>query len=186
MLNRILPHAKALASETINPGDTVVDATCGNGHDTLFLSGLVPDGKVYSFDIQPEAIESAQQKTKDATNIEYILDSHANIDSYIKDPIKVAMFNLGYLPQGDKSITTLPTSTIEAIDKLHKQLEVGGRIIIVVYHGHPEGRNEKDALLSHLQQYDQKHSQVLQYQFINQANHAPFLIVIEKLKAQIG
>ncbi|HJE19999.1 MAG TPA: class I SAM-dependent methyltransferase [Aliicoccus persicus] len=184
MLNRILPHAKTLTREIVEPSDIVVDATCGNGHDTLFLSNLVPDGKVYSFDIQPAAIESAKEKTGDRKNITYILDSHANVECYITVPIKVAMFNLGYLPQGDKSITTMPASTIEAVDKLYDLLEVGGRIVIVVYHGHATGKVEKDALQKHLMGFDQEYTQVLQYQFINQANEAPFLIVIEKIKAK--
>lgn len=186
MLNRILPHAKLLASETIDPTDIVVDATCGNGHDTLFLAELVPNGRVYSFDIQSEAIETAKEKTAHVSNVTYILDSHANVENYITEPIKVAMFNLGYLPQGDKSITTLPASTIDAIDKIYAQLSLGGRIVIVVYHGHETGKEEKEALLSHLEQFDQKFTQVLKYQFINQANHAPFLVVIEKIKESVS
>lgn len=61
MLRRVLPQAKALAEAIIQDGDAVVDATCGNGHDTKFLAGLAgAEGKVYSFDIQAEAIENAR------------------------------------------------------------------------------------------------------------------------------
>lgn len=182
MLNRILPHAKLLASEIIEPTDILIDATCGNGHDTQFLAGLVPKGKVYSFDIQQAALDSAIQKTTAYTNIEYILDSHANVDAYIHTPVKAAMFNLGYLPSGDKSITTQAGSTLAAIDKIFNLLSIGGRIIIVVYHGHESGKDEKAALEHHLNQYDQKFAQVLRYEFINSKNSAPFLLVIEKLK----
>lgn len=83
MLSRILPHAKVLASEVVQASDTVIDGTCGNGHDTLFLAGLVPEGKVYSFDIQSAAIQNARERTSQFNNIEYILDSHANIKHYV-------------------------------------------------------------------------------------------------------
>lgn len=182
MLNRILPHAKFLAGEVIEPDDIVIDATCGNGHDTLFLASLVPEGKVYSFDIQEVALKSAQKKSSDYTNIEYVHDSHANVDEYVQAPVSVAMFNLGYLPSGDKTITTEAESTLAAIDKIFDLLRVGGRIIIAVYHGHPSGKEEKLALVNHLTQYDQKVAQVLRYEFINSKNNAPFLIVIEKIK----
>ncbi len=182
MLNRILPHAKFLASEVIQPTDTVIDATCGNGHDTLFLARLVPEGKVYSFDIQEVALESAEEKSSDYTNIEYVHDSHANVEKYIQAPVRAAMFNLGYLPSGDKTITTEAGSTLAAIDKIFDILSVGGRIVIAVYHGHPSGKDEKLALEDHLTQYDQKVAQVLRYEFINSKNNAPFLIVIEKIK----
>ena len=48
-LHRILPFARQLFSETVNAGETVVDATAGNGNDTLFLAELVGEnGHVYS------------------------------------------------------------------------------------------------------------------------------------------
>ena len=182
MLKRVLPQAKALAEVIIQEGDAVVDATCGNGHDTKFLAGLVgAEGKVYSFDIQAEAIENARTLCSGHDNIEFILDSHGDVDRYTGDrALKAAMFNLGYLPKGDKSITTTPDSTILAIQKLFDRLVDGGRIIIVVYHGHPGGKVERDVLMEQLSQWSQKEAQVLKYQFINQKNDAPFLLCIEK------
>ncbi|WP_342387259.1 class I SAM-dependent methyltransferase [Salinicoccus bachuensis] len=182
MLRRVLPQAKTLAQDIVQDGDAVVDATCGNGHDTKFLSELVgAAGKVYSFDIQAEAIENARSLCGSHGNIEFILDSHENIDRYVDSrPLKAAMFNLGYLPRGDKSITTTPASTMLAIQKLFDRLADGGRIIIVVYHGHPGGKTERDALMEQLSQWPQKEAQILKYQFINQKNDAPFLLCIEK------
>ncbi|HIW13027.1 MAG TPA: class I SAM-dependent methyltransferase [Candidatus Salinicoccus stercoripullorum] len=182
MLARVLPYAKNLAQEIVRPGDTVVDATCGNGHDTKFLSELTgPDGHVLSFDIQSEAIENARELCSPAVNIEFILDSHANVDDYLSGrPVKAGMFNLGYLPKGDKTITTEYRSTIRAIEKLFRSMVPGGRIIIVVYHGHPEGKLEKEALTSALAEWPQKESQILEYRFINQKNDAPYILCIEK------
>jgi len=52
-LQRVLQYAQQLLKATVEEGDTVVDATAGNGHDTLFLAQLVGDsGQVYAFDVQ--------------------------------------------------------------------------------------------------------------------------------------
>ncbi|TVT29768.1 methyltransferase domain-containing protein [Salinicoccus cyprini] len=181
MLKRILPQAKILAEEIIQQGDTVVDATCGNGHDTKFLAACTGEsGRVYSFDVQEQALANARALVGTMDHIEFILDSHANADSYIDTSVKAAMFNLGYLPRGDQSITTSHESTMPAIEKIFNLLVDGGRIIIVVYHGHPAGKTEKDVLLESLSKWSQKEAQILKYQFINQKNDAPFIICIEK------
>lgn len=185
MLERVLPYAKSLARNIIQPGDVVVDATCGNGQDTIFLAETAgPSGHVLSFDIQVQAVENAKKLCSAHENIEFILDSHANIDKYLGSgiTIKTAMFNLGYLPKGDKSITTEYKSTISSIEKIFTRLDVGGRIIIVVYHGHPEGKMEKEALTEFLSRWPQKEAQILEYRFINQRNDAPYILCIEKNK----
>lgn len=182
MLKRILPQAKFFAQEVIQQGDIVIDATCGNGHDTHFLAECTGEnGKVYSFDIQEQALVNARALCEGKKNIEFILDSHANIDTYVKETsVKAAMFNLGYLPKGDHTITTSYESTLPAIEKIFDRLDDGGRIIIVVYHGHPAGKIEKNMLLGSLSRWSQKEAQILNYQFINQRNDAPFIICIEK------
>ena len=184
MMERVLSYAKSLAKEIVDKGDLVVDATCGNGHDTKFLAELTGEsGNVLSFDIQKAAIDKAGGLCKDMNNIEFIQDSHAHIDEYLyKDSkIKAAMFNLGYLPKGDKSITTEPAETIECISKLFDHMVQGGRIIIVVYHGHPAGKIEKEELNKFLSGWSQKSAQILEYRFINQMSSAPFTLCIEKM-----
>lgn len=181
MLQRILPTAKRFIEEIVSSNDIVVDATCGNGNDTLFLSDLVPGGHVYSFDIQLEAINTARSKIN-AENISFIHDGHQHIGQYVSREVTAGIFNLGYLPGGDKSITTTFETTSTALKELFNLLIVGGRIAVVIYHGHDSGQDERDALLSDLQSWPQESAQVLQYQYINQKNNAPFLIIIEKLK----
>lgn len=181
MLERILPKAKSLIEEIAEVNDIFIDATCGNGHDTKFMAALTGDsGKVYSFDIQEDALNNAKDLTRGMTNIQFILDSHANIKNYISGNIKAAMFNLGYLPKGDKSITTQSESTLQAVTQIFDALVPGGRIVIVVYHGHPNGKEEKDALYDFLSQLPQSTAKVLEYRFINQQNNAPFIFCIEK------
>lgn len=183
MLERILPKAKSLIKDIASDGASFVDATCGNGHDTKFLAEIAGStGHVYSFDIQQIAIDTARENTAGYENVTFIKHSHSEVNQYVGQPIRGVMFNLGYLPQGDKTITTTSQSTITALYKFFDLLEIGGRIVLVVYHGHPEGKVEKDALLAELEKWPQNAAQVLEYRFINQQNNAPFIICIEKLK----
>lgn len=186
MLTGIIPFAHQLLENCIAKGDTVVDATCGNGNDTFFLSTLVgPTGHVYAFDIQTQAIETTKQllSEKDCQNVTCIQDSHAKVNQYIPNTLheKVggAIFNLGYLPRSNKQIITKRDSTIQAIDSLLPYLKKGAVIVIVIYYGHAGGEEEKDAVLHFVKQLDQKQYAVLQYQFINQKNNPPFVVAIE-------
>lgn len=181
----ILSYAHNLLEKTISPGEMVVDATCGNGNDTLFLAKLVgEEGNVLAFDIQEQAIKATEEllQKHEQSNVRLIQDSHALISDYLEEDEKIAgaIFNLGYLPRSDKTIITKSNSTLQALEKLLKHLKKKGRIVFVVYHGHEGGREEKNALLLYVSQLEQKTYDVLQYQFINQKNDPPFIIAIEK------
>lgn len=63
-LERILPFSKSLIDSHINHNSIVIDATCGNGNDTAYFAQHVPNGFVYGFDIQEQAILNTQQKNK--------------------------------------------------------------------------------------------------------------------------
>ena len=104
----------------LKEGDVAVDFTMGNGYDTEFLSKTVGEtGRVYAFDIQKQAVESTARRLKEVgcpENYTLIHDSHQFVKNYVKEPFKAGMFNLGWLPGGDKSITTLRESTLPAIE----------------------------------------------------------------------
>lgn len=189
MLLNALHYSHALLKQLINEGDTVVDATMGNGHDTLLLSQLVgTHGKVYSFDIQQAAITATQQKLKQNQQLDntiLIHDSHSRIQHYVKHDIKLAIFNLGYLPKGDHQITTTFNTTQQALEQLFPLLLPQGVIILVVYSGHDHGL-ESQALFEYAQQLDQQLYNVLHYRFINQRNTPPQVIVIEKKEVKNG
>lgn len=177
----ILPFARELMIKYIESGDIVIDATCGNGNDTLFLAQLLNGtGHIHAFDIQTQAIINAKHKTKDHLNISFHQTGHENVLNVVKQTVKLAIFNLGYLPKGDKNIVTIPSTTIQAIDNIFSILEVGGIIILVIYPGHPEGQIEKDAVLAYLTQIDQNKAHIFKYEFINQKNNPPFVVGIEK------
>lgn len=173
-----------LIRHIIKEGNRVVDATAGNGHDTLFLSELVGiNGKVFSYDIQAQAIDNTKELTKDKTNIEYLLKSHEFIDQTNLD---LVLFNLGFLPNGDKSITTLKDTTIKSISNLINSYDLNPNmhIFIVVYPGHPEGKLESDELLNFTKNLD-KHLLVTTYIPHNQ-NNAPYLITINKKQKAVS
>ena len=96
--------AKSFLNEEIPKDGIICDFTMGGGHDTLYLSGLVPEGKVYAFDIQPLALERTRKRLEEAggrPNVQLILDSHENFDRYVPGEFDAGMFNLGYLPTSD-------------------------------------------------------------------------------------
>lgn len=188
MLKRIIPFAHHLLEESVQAGDTVVDATCGNGNDTLVLCQLVGEtGQVYAVDIQKQAIESTKKRIEENnfSNVTYVHDSHSNLKHYLPEDLKGklggAIFNLGYLPRSDKKVITKGDSTIAAIETLLEYIRKKALVVIVIYHGHEGGAEEKDAVLHYVKNLDQKKFAVLKYQFINQQNNPPFIVAIEKL-----
>ncbi len=185
-VNRPLDYAKHLVRKTVKPGDRVIDATAGNGKDTLFLADLVGErGKVFAFDIQEEAISTARQKLYEENlleRVELICDSHENINCYLdRGKISAVKFNLGYLPGGHHTITTQAEATLKSVLKCLELLKKGGIITIVVYTGHPEGKREKKILDHELSLISQDTCTVLSYRCINQKNYPPELLVVEKL-----
>lgn len=184
MFKGVIQFGHELLEKCVYEGEIVVDATCGNGNDTLRLSELVGNsGHVYAFDIQEQAIENTKKLlTKhNKHHVTYVLDSHANIDRHITEKeIAGAIFNLGYLPRSDKKIITKPDSTITAIEKILSKLKIGGVTVLVIYSGHPGGEEEKTAVLDYVSKLDQELYTVLQYRFINLTNNPPFTIAIYK------
>ncbi|WP_453994299.1 class I SAM-dependent methyltransferase [Bacillus nitroreducens] len=187
-LDRILPFARNLLRLAVTEGDYAVDATIGNGHDTTMLAELVGEtGQVFGFDIQQEAIEQTTARLKDQELYERVClfhKSHNQLLTMIPDEVhgKIAgaIFNLGYLPGGNKEIVTKPDSTIEAIEQLLTIMKVEGIIVLVIYHGHKEGAVERDRLMEYCTNLDQNQAHVLMYRFMNQKNNPPFIIAIEK------
>ncbi|GLB46718.1 rRNA methyltransferase [Philodulcilactobacillus myokoensis] len=184
-LNSSLKFSHYLLENNINYGDTAIDATVGNGNDTLFLSKLVgKTGHVYGFDIQKLAINNTKNKLqshKKENCVTLFQTSHDQIFKLLgQKQIKAAIFNLGYLPGGNKKIITHANTTIKAIQACLKLLKTNGMVILVIYYGHPGGIDEKNHIESFTSHLDQKKYNVLKYQFINQVNEPPILIAIQK------
>ncbi|MCX7772977.1 MAG: methyltransferase domain-containing protein [Clostridia bacterium] len=183
-LKKALLQAHELAEKIVRPGDAVIDATMGNGHDTLFMADLVGEaGRVYAFDIQESAVAKTRERIEKAgftSRCHLIHDGHQNMDLYVKEPVKLIIYNLGYLPGGDHNIGTRAETTIAAVEKSLSLISNDGLVIIVIYHGGDSGFEERDALLSYLISLDCKKYSVMKTDFINQINCPPILIAIEK------
>lgn len=181
MIKRPIQLSHEFLAEVLDKDSIAVDATMGNGNDTAFLAGLAK--KVYAFDVQEQALAKTQERlaNQNFTNAELILDGHENLDKYVSEPIRAAIFNLGYLPSADKSVITKPDTTLAAIEKILNRLEIGGRLSVMIYYGHAGGDMEKDAVLDFISQLDQHLYTAMLYQPLNQVNTPPFLVMVEKL-----
>lgn len=192
-----LEMAHWMLKDIINTNDVVVDATMGNGYDTQFLAEL--GAKVYAFDVQEEALNATEKRLDDAgiknqifeknlsnlltePSVNLVLSGHEKLSEYVKEPIKAAIFNLGYLPKTDKSVVTKADTTLTALDALTNQLVVGGRIAIMIYYGHEGGMEEKDAVIKWTSSLPQKDWEVTSYAPLNQIHTPPILVLIEKRK----
>src|SRR5690625_7450727 len=120
MLKRVIPFAHQLIQEVVRPGESVIDATCGNGHDTVMLSKATGEtGKVYAFDVQSKAIEKTEERlaTASLNNVQLIHDGHENVSNYLeeREQLAGAICHVGYLAGRDKTVLTKPTHTIAEI-----------------------------------------------------------------------
>ncbi|WP_010272505.1 class I SAM-dependent methyltransferase [Paenibacillus senegalensis] len=186
----ILGCAQKLVSERVQPGEPVIDATVGNGVDTLFLSKLTGcKGEVYGFDVQQIALEKAarrwQQDPGKKAGVHWLNCSHAEMKSIVSPHhhghIAAIMFNLGYLPGADPGTITLPASTLAALQSSVELLRIGGILTVVLYTGHPGGQEEADAVEEWAAKLNPKSFQVIKYERVNQSKRPPYLIAVEKV-----
>lgn len=166
----------------LRPGDTAADFTMGNGYDTEFLSKAVgEEGKVYAFDIQPQALECTAAHLRDAgcpENYTLILDSHSNAAKHIKEPIRAGMFNLGWLPGSDKSVTTRRETTLPAISAAIDMLAPDGVLTVAVYPGHAEGEAEGKMIEEYLSGLSRHRVCATKIKIVNSPT-SPFFFLIE-------
>lgn len=186
-LPSVLESARYWVKKSLSAGGNAIDATAGNGYDTLFLAQHVgPNGQVFVFDIQEAALAKTRERLDQAGLLEraqLFLQSHHHLgDSLppeLKGQIHAVMFNLGYLPHGDPTIITQPETTIPALNIALEWLISGGVITTALYTGHPGGQEECDQIIQWASSLSPKSYQVMWQQFINR-NHPPSLLVIEK------
>lgn len=177
----ILEMAKQQLLQTAREDGVYVDFTMGRGRDTVFLARLAPKGRVFAFDIQPEALESTRQllQQEGLSNVTLVLDSHDRVDAYLQGPIDGGLFNLGYLPGGDQSRTTRLESTLCAVKKAVAMLAPGGSLGIAVYPGHAEGQREGQALGQYLAALPKRRFDCFLYRLVN-LPEAPFLFLVQR------
>lgn len=170
--------------EHVKQGDIVIDATVGNGHDTELLAALVGEhGYVYGFDVQQQAIDAAESRLNSSSaTIRLFLAGHETITDMVdpqhKGLIKAVTFNLGYLPGGDKAVTTTAETTLAGIKQALDVLRIDGIITIVCYH-HPEGERELAVVRDLLTDLPQTKYTSLETNFINQRGNPAVVFVVQ-------
>jgi len=188
MSEPILRSARFLAADymqrALREGDIAVDATMGNGHDTERLARLVgPTGRVYAFDIQEQAVAATAKRLEQAglsDRVTLIRASHADMRLYISGTPRLVSFNLGFLPGGDKRVTTMLQSTMPAVETAMDMLGEGGLLVLCCYPGHAEGARELAALTEYLSRVPPRRFNCLMHQFINAGEGAPVCFIAEK------
>lgn len=182
-LNAVTLSHQVIA-KVVNRGDKVIDATVGNGSDTVFLANLVgPQGRVFGFDTQKEALDRAMERLSQASLLPQVTlfhTGHENLLKWVTEPIKGCMFNLGYLPGSKHQLVTLPETTKSALQQAMKLLEPQGVISIVVYTGHQGGLNEAATLSAMVETLPQEMWDVTTITFPNRRNHSPYLVSIQR------
>lgn len=169
----------------VNPGGVYVDATMGNGNDTLFLCELAGEaGKVFAFDIQEEAIHATAEKLRESgygKRAALILEGHEHMDLYLKPETADAVcFNFGYLPGGNHAIATRADTSVEAIGKGLAVLKPGGMMSLCIYSGGDTGFEEKEKILKYLKHLPAREYTVIAGEYYNRGNYPPMPVFVFK------
>lgn len=174
-----------LLRDRIRPGDCVIDATAGNGHDTVFLAECVgPEGHVIAFDVQAEAIRSTAEKVE-AIGFTHRVSLHQVCHSRMQEfaapgTASAVMFNLGYLPGQDHTLTTRAVETLQALEAATRILAPGGILSILCYPGHPEGAREAGQVETWITPLADSGWRIAKYAMIGTKKPAPFLVAGRK------
>lgn len=164
------------------------DMTVGNGNDIYKIVKTVDKkSEILGFDISEIAIENTKNLLKEFknNNIQIIKDSHKNIFKHINKKLDLVIYNLGYLPKGNKDITTDYVTVIKSLEYVLNFLNINGIVIITFYPGHSSGKLESIEIEKYLADLNQKNYNVLKYYFVNQINNPPYVVVIERLNWKI-
>lgn len=180
-----VPLSHLLVRSCLKPGDSAIDATCGNGYDTLFLAESVgPDGHVWGFDIQQQALAETGCRLTEAglsARVTLIHDGHQNLSRHLTTPVQAVLFNLGYLPGGDRSIITRPETTAPALEESLAVLAPAGALAITIYPGHSGGSDEQQAVERWTTALNPRSYHSWRMAQNNVAADAPYLLFIQKV-----
>jgi len=181
-----VPLSHFFLRERLTPGDSAIDATCGNGQDTLLLAELVgPEGKVWAFDIQEGALSRTKAGLEAAglaRRVSLVHAGHERLAEIVAEPVKAILFNLGYLPTGERGIKTAAASTLAALEQGMRLLLPSGIILVAVYTGHDGGAEEWSAVKGWAEALPPHEYNVWLSRQLNRSAKAPFLVVVEKVQ----
>jgi SAM-dependent methyltransferase len=179
-----VPLSHLLLHSFVRDGHGAVDATCGNGHDTLLLARLVGQGgHVWGFDIQQQALAETGRRLAEAelsSRVTLLHTGHEELARHVAVPVRVVLFNLGYRPGGDRTIITRPDTTGSALEQALRLLAPGGIIMVTVYPGHDGGAEERSTVEGWAAGLDPKACHSWRMGQTNVSPTAPYLLLIQK------
>jgi len=179
-----VPLSHFYLRQRVCPGDRALDATCGNGFDTLLLAELVGEGgKVWGFDLQPRAVEATRallEREGRLAPVELVQAGHERIAEFVPPGLAAAVFNLGYLPGGETSLVTRPKSTLAALQQAASLLGRGGILTISLYTGHEGGPEEAQSVQEWGASLPPRDFNVWCSRQLNRPATAPYLILVER------
>lgn len=183
---QVTEWVRHFVQKQVKEGDLCIDATMGNGNDTLFLARLAgPSGHVTAFDIQEQALKNTEEKLMQCgldKNCTLLLKSHEDMGDYAEEnSISCIMFNLGYLPGQDHKTATKAQSTVRAIKAGLGLLKKKGLMTVCIYSGGDSGFEEKDEVLAFVRELDPRKYLVICSEYANRPNHPPVPVLIIKL-----
>lgn len=172
-----------LLRHSILPGRQLVDATCGNGKDTLLLAELAgPDGHVWAFDIQEAALQRTAARLAEAgltQQVTLLHTGHERMLELVQHPVQAVVFNLGWLPGSSRTITTAPDTTLAALEQALQLLAPGGLLLITCYPGHAGGDAEATAVQTWAAGLPPRTYFVWQMGQLNVSAAAPFCLLVQ-------
>jgi len=184
LLRGPVPLAHLVLRHFVRSGDSAVDATCGNGNDTLLLARLVgPAGRVWAFDIQQEAMESTARKLAAnglSERVSLVARGHETLAGQVNTAVSAVVFNLGYLPGGDRGIITRPETTGAALEQALGLLSPGGIVALTVYPGHDGGDAERRMAEGWAAKLHAPKFYTWRMGQISVTTDAPYLILVQK------
>lgn len=184
-LRGAVPLCHHFLRQRLRHGDLVVDATCGNGQDTLLLAELVGgEGHVWAFDIQEDALQRTAQRLAAAgcrERVELVAAGHERLGELVSGPLQAVVFNLGYLPAGNPEVKTSAQTTLSALQQSAELLAPGGILLIAVYTGHEGGMEEWDVVRGWSSGLEPRSFNVWQARQLNRSEAAPFVVLVEKI-----
>lgn len=181
-MKKITEMAHDLLLPYVHKQAVCADFTMGNGNDTLFFAKLAVQGTIYAFDIQEAALAHTSSLLNEQlrAHVQLILDNHVNLASYIHKKLDAAVFNFGYLPQGNTQITTQAKESIIAVDKAFQLCRRHGMLVLVCYCGNKQQMIEAQAIGSWCEALSNQQARIMKIQMVNKP-HAPFLYGVERL-----
>ncbi len=185
-LRGAVPLSHFYLRQVVRPGDLVLDATCGNGFDTLLLAELAGEGgQVWAFDIQPRAIAATRELLERDGRLAavHLLEAgHERLEEFVPAGLAAAVFNLGYLPGGETSLVTDPVRTVSALGQAAKLLNPGGIITVALYTGHEGGPEEAQAVHEWGASLSPREYNVWCSRQLNRPPVAPYLVLVERIR----